>query len=83
MTDLEDMDELEADYGPPARYAEHRIGERVVYQRQGQQFTGTIVYVAAQQFIASRLMPITYVIARDRHAGIPDEVLPGDILQSA
>jgi hypothetical protein len=83
MTDLEDMDELEADYGPPAPYAEHRIGERVIYLRQGQQFTGTIVYVAAAQFVAGTQIPITYVIVRDHHEGVPDEVLPGAILQAA
>jgi hypothetical protein len=82
MTDMEDMDELEADYGPPAPYAEHRIGERVIYQRQGQQFTGTIVYVAAPQFVAGKQIPITYVIVRDHHEGVPDEVLPGEILQA-
>ncbi len=82
MTDLDNRDELEEDYGPPAPYAEHRIGERVIYQRQGRQFTGTIVYVAAPQLIAGKLIPTTYVIVRDRHEGIPDEVFPGDILQS-
>ena len=82
MTDLDNRDELEDDYGPPAHYAEHRIGERVIYQRQGRQFTGTIVYVAAPQLIAGKLIPTTYVIVRDRHEGIPDEVFPGDILQS-
>ncbi len=83
MTDLDNMDELEADYGPPAPYAEHRIGEQVIYQQQGRQFTGTIVYVTAPQVIAGKLIPTTYVIVRDHHEGIPDEVFPGDILQSA
>ncbi len=83
MTDLENMDELEADYGPPALYAEHRIGERVIYQRHGRQFTGTIVYVVAPQMIAKKVIPTTYVIVRDDREGVPDEVFPGDILQSA
>ena len=83
MTDLENMDELEADYGPPAHYTEHRIGDQVIYQRQGRKYTGTIIYVAAPQVISGKLMPITYVIVRDHYEGIPDEVFPGDILQSA
>ncbi len=82
MTDLDNRDELEADYGLPASYAEHHIGERVIYQRQGRQLTGTIVYVAAPQIITGKLVPTTYVIVRDHYDGIPDEVFPSDILQS-
>ena len=83
MTDLDNRDELEADYGPPASYAEHHIGERVIYQQQGRQLTGTIVYVAAPQIIAGKLVPTTYVIVREHYDGIPDEVFPSDILQQA
>ncbi len=83
MTDLENMDELEADYGPPALYAEHRIGERVTYQQKGRQFTGTIIYVAAPQVISGEQIPTTYVIVRDHHEGMPDIVFPGEIVQSA
>ena len=83
MTDLENMDELEADYGPPAPYAEHRIGERVTYQQKGWQFTGTIIYVAAPQVISSEQIPTTYVIVRNHHEGMPDIVFPAEIVQSA
>src|ERR1700730_7493398 len=74
MTDLENMDELEADYGPPAPFAEHRISERVTYQLKEQRFTGTIVYVAAPRVIAGKQIPTTYVIVRDDYEGVPDEV---------
>jgi hypothetical protein len=82
MTDLENMDELEADYGPPAAYAEHRVGERVTYRQKGRHFTGTIVYVAAPRVVAGKHIPTTYVIVRDQHEGIPDEIYPGDLLQA-
>jgi hypothetical protein len=82
MTDLENMDELEADYGPPAPYAEHRISERVTYQLKEHRFTGTIIYVAAPGVIAGKRIPTTYVIVRDNYDGMPDEVWPGDILQT-
>jgi hypothetical protein len=82
MTDLENMDELEADYGPPAPYAEHRISERVTYQLKEHRFTGAIVYVAAPRVIAGKQLPTTYIIVRDDYDGVPDEVCPGDILET-
>jgi len=73
-----DEHELEDLYGPAAPYSEHKRGERITFNEEGQVFTGVIVWVCA----AGREKPVRYIVEADQREGFPCVVWPGDVIEA-
>jgi hypothetical protein len=77
-------DELEAHFGPPARYSDHRVGEEITYCVDKEIHTGSILYVCAPAMTETgNWLPTCYVVER---AGTDtawlDFVTPAEIITS-
>jgi hypothetical protein len=79
---MNDLNELEATYGVPAKYADHAIGARIRYRLVGQEFSGEIIYIVAPSTTVSGApLPTLYVVMRDETGDtMPDLVAPGEIV---
>lgn len=78
------MDEqgLEDLYGPAAPYSDHKRGERITFDAEGQTYTGVIVWVCAVGEVAGRSMPVRYIVEADQQEGFPCVVWLGDIIET-
>jgi hypothetical protein len=81
MTDLDKN--LEAAWGPAARFSEHKRGEIVRYCVGEASYTGKILWIAApgpSSVEGHAGLPTRYIVIRDGWSGFPDVVYSSDIL---
>jgi hypothetical protein len=86
MTDFEKQiaQNLEEDWGRPAKNAEYSIGDLLRYRKDGSTWSGEIVWIAAQSdstVEGHEPLPMRYIV--ERHGwndSIPDVVYSRDIL---
>jgi hypothetical protein len=58
-------DELEAHFGPPARYSDHLAGQEITYSVAKEIRTGVILYVCAPAMTETgNWLPTCYVVER-------------------
>ena len=58
-------DELEASFGPPARYSDYSVGETITYCVDIEIHTGAILYVCAPAMTETgNWLPTCYVVER-------------------
>jgi hypothetical protein len=78
MTDLDEQ--FEDLYGSLAPFSDFKRGEHITYRAGGQTRTGKILWVATATRIASRDIPVQYIVECDQHSGIPDSIWQSDII---
>ena len=72
--------DLEAIYGPPAPYSEHKRGDHITYTTaEGLHGAGMIVWVQAP----FQEIGVKYVVASDVTRGFVDFIVPGDVITAS
>lgn len=76
-----DDEEMEALFGPPARFSDHKRGETIRFNLRGQDVEGLIMWVAAPSTtVKGRHAPITYICSVEDEI-TPTLVYPGEVLE--
>jgi hypothetical protein len=81
MTDLDKN--LEATWGPAARWSEHKRGDTLRYRVGNVEYTGKILWITApgpSSVEGHADLPTRYIVIRDGWSGFPDVVYSSDIL---
>ena len=78
-------DELEASFGPPARYSDHTAGQTITYCIDKEIHTGSILYVCAPAMTETgNWLPTCYVVERaGTNSAWLDYVTPAEIVTSS
>ncbi len=79
MANYEEMREQQ--FGPAARYSEHKVGEVITFRDCHEVKTGTIIFVQGPQQIGSTHHPLTYLV--DAGEGWPTFVYATDVLEES
>ena len=65
MHSMNIRDELEAYFGPPAKYSDHSVGQEITYNVDKELHTGVILYVCAPAMTETgNCLPTSYVVER-------------------
>lgn len=76
-------EDLEAIYGPLAPFSEHKRGDHITYtSAEGEDKSGTILWVCASSEIGNVKLGLRYLIAPDDPNAFVDVALPGDVITS-
>jgi hypothetical protein len=68
------------DFGPAAKYSDHKVGEVITFRDCQEVKAGTIIYVQGPEQIGSAHHPLTYVV--NAGDGWPLFIYQTDILES-
>ena len=74
--------QLEAIYGPEAKFSDHKRGQIIAYLAySGQPRRGEIIWVCAagQALVSGKEMPVHYIVSSGH--GWPEIVYPGEVIQ--
>jgi hypothetical protein len=73
---------LNAMYGPEPR-ADHRVGERIQFIREGKEGSGEIIGIVppGPRVVGRPARPVTYLV--DTGEGFPIAIYPSDIIETA
>jgi len=73
-------EQLEALYGPAAKFSDHKTGETVRFTENGQEKQGTIIHVMAPgKTVGGIEHGVRYVVAA-KERGFPSVIEPGAVL---
>lgn len=73
-------EQLEALYGPAAKFSDHKTGETVRFRENGQEKEGKIIHVCAPgKTVKGTPHGILYVV-EVRQKGFPSMIAPGDVI---
>jgi hypothetical protein len=73
---------LRSMYGPAAAFSEYQPGDVISYLEQGQERSGTILWVCAPRALGNRYLGMTYVV-QPPGGGRPNRVSPANVLTAA
>jgi hypothetical protein len=73
-------DQMEEIWGLGAIYSEYQIDDRICYTLDGQQYTGTIIWVCAPTNTKNEQLPTRYIVQPDNKENSRDVVSSGNIV---
>ena len=82
MSNYSEDIELEALYGPAAKFSEHKRGDTIRFREDGKEFQGDIIWVkaAGPAIEGGKHHPVIYVVDTGGDS-FPSMVYPGEVIQ--